>query len=373
MRKKFNNSLNNASILKGLVVAGMLLVGAINNSNGASLKNVISLSGNWAFSLGDDISWSQPKANDKDWDNIKAPSSWEKQGYVGYDGYAWYRKTVVVPEINSGRTVILQISNIDDADEVYFNGVLIGHTGLFPPKFETAYNWDRKYIIPNNLIKANRDNLVAIRVYDEGSDGGIVSGPIRICIDEDEEYLSLNLAGLWKFKFYDNNNWKTPEYDDSKWEELNVPMSWESQGHFTYDGFAWYRKTFVMPADLRNKKLYLSMGRVDDYDQVYFNGQLIGEVSNKKKKSLLNKSFRGCWHIKRVYEIPKELIKETNVIAIRVYDEALTGGIYEGPIGIMDENNFKSYKEKSDSFYDEGDNIYTIGDFFRNFFEYLFE
>ena len=35
-----------------------------------------------------------------------------------------------------------------------------------------------------------------------------------------------------------------------------------------------------------------------------------------------------------------------NVIAVRVYDERLTGGIYQGPIGLMTEDNYDDYRRK---------------------------
>jgi len=87
---------------------------------------------------------------------------------------------------------------------------------------------------------------------------------------------------------------------------------------------------------------------------------LIGSVFDLDKDS--EYSRRGNeFRARRAYKIPKDLLKEgVNVIAVRVYDEVWRGGIYEGPIGIMKEDNFKKYHHKNygnqpfwDYFYEE--------------------
>ncbi|MGC8843117.1 MAG: alpha-amylase family glycosyl hydrolase, partial [bacterium] len=72
-----------------------------------------------------------------------------------------------------------------DFDWVYFNGQLIGHTG------EETPNWwekHRVYVIPRELVKWGKENLLAIRIYDRGGEGGI-RGPIFIVKKEDWEEL----------------------------------------------------------------------------------------------------------------------------------------------------------------------------------------
>jgi len=76
----------------------------------------------------------------------------------------------------------------------------------------------------------------------------------------------LNLEGDWKFKLHNNKLWKNPDYDDSGWADIKVPMQWEAQGYFNYDGYAWYRKTFELRETLKIKELYLVLGKIDDYD-----------------------------------------------------------------------------------------------------------
>ncbi len=333
-------------------------------------KTLINLAGYWKFNLGDDKNWADPKLDDKNWDNIYAPKNWESQGYVGYDGYAWYRKKVVIPSLDVDRTLVLIVSNIDDVDEIYINNHLVGKLGSLPPSYVTGYGWDRKYYVPVSIINQDAENTIAVRVYDDGGDGGIVGDKIKFCLDADEEFLNLNLAGDWKFKLFDNKSWKDPSFDDSNWAVLKVPMIWEAQGYFNYDGYAWYRKSFVLPKELENKKVFLVLGKIDDEEIVYLNGKKIGETSMLPgHHSFFNgdDNWWGSsdnWRLKRIYAIPKDLIKRgNNIIAVRVYDSGGAGGIYEGPIGIMDEENVSQYEKK----YHMNENV------FQTIFDYLFE
>ena len=77
---------------------------------------------------------------------------------------------------------------IKDLDEVYFNGDMIGHTGVFP-KDQTAavvkewHTKERAYFIPPYLIKSD-NNVIAVRVMDTGNQGGISAGYIGITTRE---------------------------------------------------------------------------------------------------------------------------------------------------------------------------------------------
>jgi len=61
---------------------------------------------------------------------------------------------------------------------VFFNGVKIGFSGGFPPNYYTAWNAEREYRIPNELLNYNGDNVIAVRIYDKGGEGGIYSGEV---------------------------------------------------------------------------------------------------------------------------------------------------------------------------------------------------
>jgi sialate O-acetylesterase len=334
-------------IIRKLLTFFMLFIILCLAANAEDLRKIVSLSGSWKFSIGDDSKWANPSYDDSGWDQITVPGKWEDQGYNDYNGYAWYRKTFKVNGIPENTTIYLMLGRIDDADAVYLNGKEIGRNGTFPPNFVTAYDRLRKYIIPADYLKEGSDNVISVKVYDTYLDGGIIDGQIGIYYDKDNELLSLNLNGSWKFQTGDNKNWKSPEFNDETWKSINVPATWESQGYEDYDGYAWYRLKFTLPQNFIPGDLYLSLGKIDDIDDVFLNGEHIGNVYDLRNKSYWGNSGWE-YNARRTYKIPERLLDRngSNTIAVRVYDGQGLGGIYEGPIGVMSADNYHIYKNK---------------------------
>lgn len=302
---------------------------------------MIDLKGKWKFSIGDDMRWAQPSFNTSPWETIYAPSSWENQGFYGYNGYAWYRKNFYCPTKWYGNTLVLRLGNIDDVDEVYLNGTLIGKTGSFPPDYATAYNFDRNYTIPTSCLHFGGDNVIAVRIYDGELEGGLLRGELGIYSTGYEPIPEYNLTGLWKFKLGDRINWKDVNFDDQKWGSISVPSFWEDQGYPDYDGVAWYRKKFTIPNNLKNKKLVLVLGKIDDLDEVFINGIKIGSTGIIKDPPM-GSALEQYWQMFRGYYIPDEVLYQNkeNVIAVRVYDGYIKGGIYSGPVGLMTQTKY---------------------------------
>jgi hypothetical protein len=334
-------------------------------ASAADLQPIVNLSGYWKFNLGDDIAWAQKDFNDKDWDKVYAPGRWEDQGYVGYNGYAWYRTKVTIPSTKADGCLYLKFGKIDDVNEIYLNGVLIGQMGNFPPEYISAYNAPLLYAVPQKLINFNGENTIAVRVYDDEGDGGIVSGQLVLGYDIDMQLLSQNLAGSWKIAFKNYKGSLEIDYNDSKWDDIIVPGSWESQGYNNYDGYACYRRTFELDGQLTDEKLYMIMGKVDDKDRVYLNGKLIGETSDMYNTPLGDRS-QGDWQIRRAYKIPSDLLnaKGKNAIVVLVYDREGMGGIHEGPIGLMTKEQYDMYVDKHER--------YNNWNGYNSFWDFLF-
>ncbi|HEX3072175.1 MAG TPA: beta galactosidase jelly roll domain-containing protein [Ignavibacteriales bacterium] len=308
------------------------------------------LEGLWRFNIGDNPEWKSPSYNDSKWELVKVPSSWENEGFHGYDGYGWYRKSFKVS--SSYNNLYLSMGYIDDVDQVFLNGHLIGASGLFPPNYETAYDAKRNYPIPEEYLKHNEENIIAVRVYDAQLEGGIMSGSIGIYTHGLN--LTINLSGQWKFRQGDDLAWRDKDYPDKDWKELIVPEFWENQGYKTYDGFAWYRKNFYLNGKTAEESLVLVMGKIDDIDEVYLNGRLIGSSGDMGDRSYLG----DTWQKTRGYFIPRELLIPNgwNVIAVRVYDGYLGGGIYQGPVGLAVQKEYKSYwneRRKKKNFFEK--------------------
>lgn len=307
-------------------------------------EEILNLKGYWKFNIGDDAEWSEYDYDDNDWEEIYVPSSWEDQGYYNYNGYAWYRKHFDFPSDIESKVVYISLGYIDDVDEVYLNGKLVGSTGSFPPDFGTAYNALRRYPVPKELFNQGGENVLSVKVYDSRLTGGIQYGEVAIMIHRLID-LEINLEGLWEFNLGDDLSWKENTFNDENWKKITVPSKWETAGYPDYDGFAWYRKSFIPDVSLAKKKLVLLLGKIDDIDQCYINGELIGSTGNFKVTPK-NNVFDNEWQEMRGYYIPDNILKfdgSENTIAVRVYDGFVDGGIYQGPIGITTQENYRDY------------------------------
>ncbi len=312
-------------------------------------EKVVDLSGKWKFRIGDNPEWSSASFNDSEWGTINVPSPWENQGYHGYNGYAWYRKTFEGTSELYNKMLSVHLGYIDDVDEVYINGYLIGSSGSFPPDFSTAYNANRIYPVPNTILKTRGTNVIAVRVYDSYIEGGILKGNTGIYNYEDPLKPDYYLEGVWKFRSDDSLVYKQTKYNDGNWSNILVPGFWEEQRAPGYDGVAWYRKDFIIAPFLKNIKLVLLMGKIDDWDEVYVNGVKIGETGDIDR--LKKRGYEGvsAYEEIRAYYIPRDLLLQdgTNVLAVRVYDSFKRGGIYSGPVGLIAADKFeKIFKEK---------------------------
>jgi hypothetical protein len=303
-------------------------------------RMVVNLQGRWKFSIGDNMKWASPQYNDSDWETIHVPAKWEDEGFNGYNGFAWYRKSfdgTMLKDKSAGYTLFL--GYIDDADEVYLNGHKIGSSGAFPPRFQTAYNAQRKYYIPQEYINFQGVNVICVRVYDAYIAGGIVSGEVGIFLNEDDQVLAVNLRGVWDFALYEkrfghmrfNAAEKRTPPENILWTKITVPGAWENQGYGNFDGSAWYRKQFTIPKSLEGEDLVLVLGKIDDADQTYLNGVLIGATNQYDKL--------------RIYPLSAEQVRAgaVNLLLVYVEDPQGFGGIYEGPVGIMKQSSLTRY------------------------------
>jgi sialate O-acetylesterase len=308
---------------------------------------LVDLRGHWQFEIGDDLNWALPDFDDSGWAKVFVPSSWEDEGFPGYDGIAWYRKRFQLPPGDYQSCLYLLLGRVDDADETYINGFLIGFSGIFPPKPETAYQVFRRYIIPREYLNPSGENVIAIRVYDKRLAGGILEGKVGIFEFISDLKFAVPLEGVWKFSTGDRDKWKEKDFDDSNWKNIIVPLRWDFQGYRDYDGFAWYRRRFFLPAEYKNQQLILFLGKIDDIDETYLNGEFIGRTGSMGDDFGFSRIKGDEWLKVRAYQMPpgKLLYGRENVIAVRVYDGLVDGGIYEGPVGIITRERYTQWQQ----------------------------
>lgn len=153
---------------------------------------------------------------------------------------------------------------------------------------------------------------------------------------------SLRLDTGWKFQYGDDLKWLDPGFDDSAWKTIRPDRLWESQGYDGYDGYAWYRVRFRLPALLRDgavlkDSLQIVLGKIDDTDQAFLNGRLIGQnaVTVPGQQAGIPENFT---HIRTTYDLIRRYVLPAgdprirwdgeNVLAVRVHDHGGGGGLY---------------------------------------------
>ena len=120
--------------------------------------------------------------------------------------------------------------------------------------------------------------------------------------------------------------WADKGYDDSEWQNMELPRLWEQAGWEKTDGVFWFRKTILLPKGMSASDGILSLGPIDDNDKTWVNGHLVGGINAYNKN--------------RVYNIPAKYLKEgNNIITIRVEDTGGGGGIYGDPSLMFFESN----------------------------------
>ena len=63
--------------------------------------------------------WKEQNFDDSNWPHMKLPGLWEQQGLglEDLDGIVWFRKTIIVDDVDAGKSAIIELSKIDDSDE----------------------------------------------------------------------------------------------------------------------------------------------------------------------------------------------------------------------------------------------------------------
>tara|TARA_Y100000385_G_scaffold122403_1_gene127213 strand:+ start:1265 stop:3394 length:2130 start_codon:yes stop_codon:yes gene_type:complete len=132
----------------------------------------------------DDSNWDQWVSSFTDYSNInyqskgRFESAFEESNTLLSDAVIWFRTKIIIDDVSEDYQLIIQ-KGIDDSDQTYFNGEMIGNT--FSPVKKRNYN------IPKELLKKG-ENTLAIRVTDKGGPGGFNS-PVIIKNDKIEKQL----------------------------------------------------------------------------------------------------------------------------------------------------------------------------------------
>lgn len=140
----------------------------------------------------------------------------------------------------------------------------------------------------------------------------------------------LSLDGTWKFHYADSPD-KRPfwffkdDYDTRGWDEIDVPSNWQMKGYdvpiyvnisypykknppyieHTWNPVGSYKRSFTVPAEWKDKEVFLHFGAVSSAFYVWVNEQMVGYFQDSKTPAEFN--------------ITKYLRKGRNSLAVEVY------------------------------------------------------
>ena len=141
--------------------------------------------------VGDDMTWCQPGFDDSQWKTVSVHQHLTRQDISFPRSYAWYRihftpAKSLLEKSDMRQAVIFHLGTIDDTDEVYINGHFVGKTGKNPKsdgEYQSMWDTERIYIFNDaSKIKWGEDNVLSIRVYNDGDPGGMSGEKIGISV-----------------------------------------------------------------------------------------------------------------------------------------------------------------------------------------------
>jgi GH15 family glucan-1,4-alpha-glucosidase len=224
-----------------------------------------------------------------------------------------------------GQELMLLIGAVDDADETYINGILIGASGKFPPNEQSAWDARRKY----KIKLAKTDNTIAVRVYDGVGSGGLYKGPLEIVTKKEfnrrifaqqqskKSYTQLTTSnGLIVttyntktnaieaayphiFSYYDSAKWVEPFLTDLKFdiEDKPISASYLRNTHVIEVVYPKFTINYFAPFTTEEKILYAVIkGNEKDIKDIELSvvkakGELLMNSFLKKGKSFSEKYF----------------------------------------------------------------------------------
>ena len=111
--------------------------------------------------------------NTASWKKIRM-GVWEKQGYPGYDGVAWYQIRFTMPPKMDCNAVEIVFDGVDESAWVWLNGIYLGAHDMGPAGWQVPFAVDCR-----NEIRWGKENILTVRVFDAAFSGGIYK-PLRV-------------------------------------------------------------------------------------------------------------------------------------------------------------------------------------------------
>lgn len=174
--------------------------------------------------------WKSASYNDSQWNTMTVPGVWEQQKLEDLDGILWFRKSVTIAAADAGKEATLELAMIDDMDETYVNGQLVGTT--------KRYNDKRRYTLPASVLKEGI-NVIAVRITDTGGGGGIYGDAKEMKLTTASGAV-ISLAGDWRYTIESVSEGTTSvgpnSYPTLLFNAMLYPIT-----NFAIEGVIWYQ------------------------------------------------------------------------------------------------------------------------------------
>jgi sialate O-acetylesterase len=139
--------------------------------------------------------WAAPEHPDADWLALDMPTFWQSHG-MAFNGVVWFRRAVTLPSSWAGRELVLSLGALDDFDDSYFDGALVGRT---PPGTLEAHRLLRRYAIPGERVRGG-SHVLAVRVFDHFGGGGFAGPAGEMFIECPALGERIALHGPWRLR-----------------------------------------------------------------------------------------------------------------------------------------------------------------------------
>lgn len=193
--------------------------------------------------------WARPGFDDTAWKSIQLPCQ-VQEIWPSTNGIFWFRKTIDIPASWAGKDVTLSLGPVDDFDETYWNGELVGSGRL--------WNKAREYTIPGRLVKGGKA-VITVRCTDDHGEGGIYGAPDLLFV-EGPDGQKIGLANEWKvtlsvsFNGVPRSTAKDPNMPTVLYNAMIKPLA-----PFAIKGAIWYQGESNAERAYRYRDLMQSM------------------------------------------------------------------------------------------------------------------
>jgi hypothetical protein len=175
---------------------------------GPASAGSIPLMGRWEFRLDPNNTGASDKwyegASTNGWTSISVPKPWERQGHnfdnlkspgdapyrapmsgdKPYNGYAWYRKQLLIPENWRDKRLVLRLGKIRDWYRVFVNARPLGE-GIRAREDRQLLADETVSIVPE-AVRFGAENTIVIQVYNHNNFGGIIAGRPALYVEGQE-------------------------------------------------------------------------------------------------------------------------------------------------------------------------------------------